>query len=245
MSILDYQHLRRQMRAQTYRGADPFPHIVIDNFLAVEAVRAIAANFPGQAVKSRLGLADRSVSMEDGFRAQAGKRWISREIMVPLIVRRLYWELNAGSFIRMLEQMSGIENLLPDPFLLGGGIHHTGPGGFLRVHADFNRHPKLKLDRRLNLLIYFNEDWLPEYGGNLELWNPDLTECVQDIEPCAGRCVIFSTTSTSWHGHPRPLACPPGRTRRSINLYYYSNGRPAHENSASHGTLWQKLPGEG
>ena len=121
-------------------------------------------------------------------------------------------------------------------------MHSTKTGGYLKVHADFNKHPTLALDRRLNLLIYLNEDWLPEYGGDLELWTTDMGPCVEKIAPVAGRCVIFRTSSTSFHGHPHPLACPPDRTRRSIALYYYSNGRPQEEGSEEHGTLWQSTP---
>ena len=89
-------------------------------------------------------------------------------------------------------------------------MHQTEAGGFLRVHADFNRHPNFGLDRRMNLLIYFNEDWPEEWGGDLELWAEDMSSCRQKISPLAGRCVIFNTTSTSFHGHPHPLMCPEG-----------------------------------
>jgi hypothetical protein len=40
---------------------------------------------------------------------------------------------------------------------------------------------------------------------------------------------MFSTTDYSYHGHPDPLSCPPDRSRRSLALYYYTNGRPAEE----------------
>jgi len=244
MSLLDYDYLGPLMEgAQTrYQEADPYPHIVIDNFLRPEMVAALLPPFPQAVVKP--GQEDRSADTDDGVPAQFRKRWVSRENAVNLAIRRIYWELNSGSFIRLLEAMTGIKNLLPDPYLQGGGVHQTLPGGFLRVHADFNKHRELGLDRRLNLLIYFNPGWLEEYGGNLELWSADMRECRQTIAPLAGRCVIFSTTSTSFHGHPHPLACPEGETRKSLALYYYTNGRPLAEEAAPHDTLWQKLPGE-
>jgi hypothetical protein len=240
--MLDYQRLARDMDPELYQQAEPFPHIVLDDFLAPDCVRALLPHFPEPRVRS--GQEDRSADTGDGKPAQFRKRWVSREQAVHLSIRRVYWELNAAPFISLLEKMTGIDDLLPDPFLLGGGIHQTESGGFLRVHADFNRHPKLNLDRRLNLLIYFNPDWPAGYGGNLELWSEDLTRCVQSIAPLAGRCVIFSTTSSSWHGHPEPLACPEGLTRKSLALYYYTRGRPAHEHSEGHDTLWQQLPHE-
>jgi Rps23 Pro-64 3,4-dihydroxylase Tpa1-like proline 4-hydroxylase len=141
--------------------------------------------------------------------------------------------------------LTGIEGLLPDPHMQGGGIHQIHRGGFLRVHADFNKHPKFGLDRRLNLLLYLNKDWQEEYGGEIELWSRDMARCERRILPTARRCLIFSTLSDSYHGHPHPLTCPEGMTRKSIAMYYYTNGRPAEEQRPQHGTLWQKLPQEG
>jgi len=64
-------------------------------------------------------------------------------------------------------QLTGIDALVPDPHFEGGGLHQIEPGGHLKVHADFNRHPRTGLARRLNALIYLNRDWKPEYGGAL------------------------------------------------------------------------------
>jgi Rps23 Pro-64 3,4-dihydroxylase Tpa1-like proline 4-hydroxylase len=150
--------------------------------------------------------------------------------------------LNSNPFVGFLEKITAITGLLADPHLQGGGVHNTRPGGYLKVHADFNKHPRYGLDRRLNLLIYLNEDWQPEYGGDLELWSPDMQSCIHSIAPIAGRCVIFRTSSNSYHGHPHPLTCPPDRSRRSVALYYYSNGRPDEDGSREHGTLWQETP---
>jgi Rps23 Pro-64 3,4-dihydroxylase Tpa1-like proline 4-hydroxylase len=242
--MLDYAHLRTQMldRAEQYRTAEPFPHIVIDDFLSREVVQALIPRFPPPKIKP--GQEDRSADMSDGAPAQYRKRWVSREQGVDIAFRRLYWELNSGPFIELLESMTGIECLLPDPHMLGGGVHQTEAGGFLRVHADFNRHPHFGLDRRLNLLIYFNENWPETWGGDLELWSEDMSGREASIRPLAGRCVIFSTTSTSFHGHPAPLACPEGVERKSVALYYYTNHGAQEEQRPGHDTLWQKLPGE-
>ena len=56
--------------------------------------------------------------------------------------------------------------------------------------------------------------------------------------------LLFNTTSTSFHGHPDPLQCPAERSRKSIALYYYSNGRDDGQTARGHHTLWQVLPGE-
>ena len=146
----------------------------------------------------------------------------------------------------LLQELTGIEEaIIPDPHFEGGGLHQITPGGYLKVHVDFNRHSRLNLDRRINLLIYLNKDWQEEYGGNLELWDRNVSTCHRKILPIFNRCVIFNTNDFSYHGHPDPLTCPEGRTRKSLALYYYSNGRPASDLSGrAHSTVFRARPGE-
>ena len=236
-NLIDYERLEQIVAGQAaqYRGASPFPHIVIDDLLQPEVVDYLASLFPPIAQKSEQGAAS-YLELEDGSRAQEGKHWISRELAVDPAFRRLYWELNSGPFVRFLQRLTGLGRLLPDPYLLGAGLHQTQKGGFLKVHADFSRHPDLQLQRKLNVLIYFNQDWQDEYGGELELWSEDMGQCEQRVVPAGGRCVIFNTTSTSFHGHPQPLTCPPQVTRKSVALYYYRN----EAELVDHQTLWQQ-----
>ncbi|HMJ06001.1 MAG TPA: 2OG-Fe(II) oxygenase, partial [Chthoniobacterales bacterium] len=104
----------------------------------------------------------------------------------------------------------------------GGGLHETLRGGHLGVHADFNVHGRLRVERKLNLLIYLNQDWEDDYGGQLELWDRRMKGCAVRVKPVFGRAVIFNTALDSFHGHPDPLNCPSDRSRRSIATYYYS-----------------------
>ncbi len=219
--LLDYARLEPLMLggAAAYRAAEPFPHIVVDEFLPPETVAALLPHFPPPA---RRGAAR-------GWPARLRGRRALREDGAGVALSRLCWELSSLRFVSLLEAMTGIEHLLPDPHLLGGGVQQAPPGGFLRVHADFGQHPETRLDCRLNLLVYFNPGWRERWGGHLELWDRDVGEAVRRIAPLAGRCVIFNTTSVSFHGQPRPLACPEGVTRKSVALHYYSNGRPASE----------------
>jgi hypothetical protein len=95
-------------------------------------------------------------------------------------------------------------------------------GGHLSIHADFNLHPILRLERRINVLIYLNKDWLPEYGGQFEFWDTEMKERKLTVDPLFNRCVIFNTTSNSYHGNPNPVNHPGGKSRMSIALYYYT-----------------------
>jgi Rps23 Pro-64 3,4-dihydroxylase Tpa1-like proline 4-hydroxylase len=230
---IQLKKLARQHR-EDYPQMKPFPHVVIDNLLPEEVLRDVLEEFPRY----------NQINWDNYEGAGEKKLATSVEAQMGTTTRLLLYHFNSSHFIRFLEELTGVEGLIPDPYLLGGGLHQIRRGGFLKVHADFNRHPTLRLDRRLNLLLYLNEDWKEEYGGHLELWNRDMTRCEEKILPIVNRCVIFSTTDFSFHGHPDVLTCPEAKTRNSIALYYYSNGRPEEEVSSTHSTLWQQRPGE-
>jgi Rps23 Pro-64 3,4-dihydroxylase Tpa1-like proline 4-hydroxylase len=153
--------------------------------------------------------------------------------------RLLLYHLNSITFLDFLSKATGIENLISDPCFEGGGLHQIPRGGKLGVHADFNKHRRFGLDRRLNAILYLNKDWHEEYGGHLELWNRDVTRCEAKILPLFNRLAVFGTTDFTFHGHPDPLQCPEGMTRKSLALYYFTNGRPAEEVTGEHSTLFK------
>ncbi len=222
-----------ETRAEEYQSVEPFPHIVIDDFLPPAPLAEALRLFP----------APRALRWLDYDEATERKLAFPVAEALPRPMREVLHFLNTAPVLRFLETLTGITGLIPDPYFKGGGLHQIEPGGFLDVHADFNWYEKLKLDRRLNLLLYLNQDWQEEFGGHLELWDREMKACVKRVLPVFNRCVIFSTTSTSYHGHPLPLTCPKGRTRQSIATYYYTNGRPAEEEQGSHSTLFQARPG--
>ena len=219
---------------EQYVNADPFPHIVIDNFLPPEVLTPVLKEFSVERSKEWINFHNaREIKLANN----------QDEIMGPHI-RHLLAQFNSGLACQFIEELTGIKGIIPDPYFWGGGQHQINPGGFLKIHADFNKHPKLGVHRRINLLIYLNEDWEESYGGHLELWDRDMKGCVQRILPVFNRCAVFSTTSTSWHGHPEPLTCPEGRSRKSLALYYYTHERPEDEVTSAHSTLFRERPGE-
>jgi hypothetical protein len=194
-----------------YRAADPFPHVALDDFLDPEVLRRVVAEFPDSAGHTCF------------FRDQERLKFQYRPDQCPgAATRTLFGELNSRAFLSFLSEMTGIEGLISDPYFSGAGLHETKRGGHLGIHADFPRHSQMKLDRRLNLLIYLNDDWRPEYGGALELWDREMKSMRHSIAPSFGRAVVFNTDRDTFHGHPDPLACPEGRSRRSIATYYYT-----------------------
>jgi Rps23 Pro-64 3,4-dihydroxylase Tpa1-like proline 4-hydroxylase len=229
------EHLRRsaEMHGRGYASALPFPHAVIDDFVPEEILALVLAEFPSPTQMKWITFDDmeeRKLAFQDAA-------------SLPSAVRALLLFLNSTPVLRFLEELTGIRRLIPDPYFIGGGLHQIVPGGFLGIHADFNRHEEFGLDRRINLLLYLNRDWKDEYGGHLQLWDAKTNSCVKRVLPTFNRCVVFSTTDDALHGHPEPLRCPPGCSRKSIATYYYTNGRPAAELTAKHSTLFRSVPG--
>jgi len=212
-----------------YTNADPFAHIVLDDLFDAADLDIVLRDFPSPADMQWMRF-DNPLEKKLGYFHERSK--------ITPAVRDFLNAMNSFEMLLWLEALTGIEGLIPDPYFGGGGLHQIEPGGFLKVHADFNVHPKLKLDRRLNMLVYLNKDWREEYGGHLELWDRQGKRPVKKILPLFNRTVIFSTTDTSFHGHPHPLTCPPGVTRKSVSLYYYTAGRPEDERSSPHDTIF-------
>lgn len=240
--LLNYKDIRARFTAShdEYVSGVPFPHAVIEDFIPGRLTNSIVGDFP--APSADINWRQLLAKDEEGEKVQYNKQGMPRLFKLSPIIRQLIWELNSSTFIRALEALTGIQNLLPDPSLRGGGLHQILPGGLLGVHADFTHHVDYDLERRVNVLLYLNKDWQDEYEGHLELWNSDATQCIKRIRPSAGRCVIFNTDAGSFHGHPRPLQCPEGVTRKSIAIYYYTLGRDGAEVEPTARTDWQALP---
>ena len=198
---------------QEYQRAVPFPHCVLHDLFPAECLRMMVEEFPSPACAGwKRFKTDHDVKLAtDGY------------ANLPSCAEKFVSMMHCGSVVDKLEKLTGISGLVGDPHIFGGGLHCIERGGFLKVHADFTTHPHLKLARRLNLIVYLNEGWQEEWGGHLELWSEKT--CVRKIAPLFNRTVIFSTSDTSYHGHPHPLLCPEGVTRKSLALYYYSKNR--------------------
>jgi len=227
---LNIDELKTKMngKAEIYAKGDPFPHIVIDDFFPPDLFKELCQSFPSA-----------DASFWDRYDYQYQTKMACNQVHeLPEPIRGTLHLLNSGGFLRQLEELTGEKGLVSDPYYVGGGIHQIQRGGKLAVHADFNQPPHLKLYRRLNLLVYLNPEWEDAYGGKFELWNDKATECRSSVAPIGNRCVIFTTTSTSFHGHPIPLSCPENMARRSLAIYYYLLDKPKE----SHGvvTRWHK-----
>lgn len=196
-----------------YRTAYPFPFTAIDDFLEMGAATEAMGSFP------RI--------RNDGWihyvHVNEKKHGLNKMDLLPPHLRAVIEELNTDRFVHWLEKLTGIEGLRADDMLEGGGLHQSQRGGFLNIHADFTVHPhKRNWKRRVNVLVYLNAGWQPEWGGDLELWERDMSACSRKVAPLFNRCVVFNTDEDSYHGLPDPIMCPEDVTRKSIALYYFT-----------------------
>lgn len=219
---------------EEFAKAEPFPHVVIDDFLPPAALEPVLEEFPEPS----------GATWQEFDSAREIKLALSDTELMGPATRNLLHEFNSQVFVDFLESLTGIAGLIPDPHFDGGGLHQSRSGGYLKVHADFNKTRRLNLDRRLNGILYLNKNWSPEWGGDLELWDRDMVTCVKRVPPVFNRFLIFATTDDANHGLPDPITCPPDRARRSMALYYYTNGRPEEEFTGEHSTLFRQRPGE-
>ena len=225
-----------EINKQKYLNNVPFPHIVIDNFFKDTILNTILNEFPNNLD---------NVGYEFKTKVEQKKFTLNKSNLLSENTNNFINFLNSQIFLEFLQELTSInEKLQADPYLEGGGLHELRNNGFLNIHADFNKHPTLDLDRRLNVLIYLNKNWKESYGGNLELWNKAMDKCEKKIIPMFNRMVVFSTTDFSYHGNPDKINCPIGDTRKSIAMYYYSNGRPSNEKKlGNHSTIFRKRAG--
>ena len=196
-----------------FRDNKPFPHLHFKEFLEPALAEELAREFPG------LGT-DAWTSYKHQNENKLG---LTKRSLFPPQLGEVVDELNSPDFVHWLSQVTGIPGLLADDSLEGGGLHQSAPGGFLNIHTDFSMHHYHKnWRRRVNLILYLNPNWREEWGGAIELWDRDVQHCVAKVAPFLNDALIFETNDISYHGFPEPLRCPPGESRKSVALYYYT-----------------------
>jgi len=234
--VFDYARWSEDLfgMALQYGANQPFRHIHLQNFLEPEAAQAAMREFPEPASDAWIQYKHHNEN----------KMGLPKRELFPPRTGEVVDELNSPAFVAWLRALTGIEGLVADETLEGGGLHQSGRGGFLNVHADFTMHHHRKnWRRRINVIVYLNEGWREEWGGAIELWDREMKRCVVRVPPLLNHALIFNTDEHSFHGFPDRLACPEGVSRKSLALYYYT----AERGGAAHGksTNYRARPGDG
>lgn len=220
----------------TFQTAEPFPHIVIDNFLDKEDVISLYNEVP--AVDSGVWFQYNN-QIENKYLCNHWDRF-------PKSTYQFFTQVTSPEFTQKLSELTGIFPLVADIGLHGGGWHVHTRGGLLNVHKDYSIHPKLKLERALNLIVYLTPDWQPSWGGGLGLWtekDEQPHELIHNVDCLFNRAVLFDTRKNSWHGLPDPIVCPENIRRTSLAVYYLTT--PAESTDPRERALfapssWQK-----
>ena len=205
---------------EVFATNSPFPHVVVDNLFPPQLISDLVSEFPTPSDQSW----DRSVV--EGIQVKLRSNWTTEDDISPITAEVVNF-FNSGSFMKSLSTITGVQKLISDPYFTGGGRNCILPGGVLDVHADGNWHDAMGVHRRLNAILYLNENWKEEWGGNLELWDKDHTKLEVSVEPLFNRAVIFTISEDSLHGHPVPLSTPENVSRNSIALYYFTEVNPS------------------
>ncbi|PXV54692.1 Proline 4-hydroxylase (includes Rps23 Pro-64 3,4-dihydroxylase Tpa1), contains SM-20 domain [Dyella jiangningensis] len=230
-SLVNSDVLAREHDWQTrFASAQPFRHVIIDDFLVPEVADALLASFPSFESGNFIG--------DDG--RPGGKSTVDRVRGLGEVYRQLDDVIKTREFLDFVGRITGIEQLIYDPFYLGGGTHENRHGQGLQAHIDFNYHPSERWHRRLNLIVYLNHEWDPAWGGMFDLYRDPYADASPQVRvpPLFNRCVIFETNEKSWHGFD-PIDQPEDKrhlSRKSVALYFYSAERPEQETAGRHTT---------
>lgn len=234
MDVINIQHLRDQKNIikEDFNSNKPFRYTIIENFLHEGLAGTISEEFPD---------VDRS-SWIDASGLHTKKKWTQPSVEGSSAYQ-FYEEVNGREFLSWLSDIVDMPDLLADPDLQGAGLHQTLPEGYLDVHVDFNKHNRLNLDRRLNLIVYLTRNHNINGEGFLELWDMDNKKCIESVAPAFNRCVLFETNEISYHGHPKPWKNEFGETRKSLSVYYYTDGRDDIQAAPIHSTIYVNTEG--
>ncbi|TCK75797.1 2OG-Fe(II) oxygenase [Acidipila rosea] len=233
MELVSY--LRDQVRlpessevlAARYKSAAPYPHLILDEVFPEELLRSLT---------EEMTLSD-SKNWIHHDTERINKYGSKSAIGLGETGFTLLSYLHSANFLYILSEVTGIWNLLPDPYLHGAGYSIIPPGGKFDVHADRNYDPQTSLTRRLAMIIYLNRDWRPEYGGQLELWDKSASQCVAKVEPIFNRLILMEIEDGNYHGIPKVVA-PEGRSRHSFMVYYNTAGAPVGKEGGVHGSIY-------
>lgn len=203
-----------ELSAQAYRTATPFNHAVIDKFFESDTAEGLESEFPSYG----------SEKWHVYSNAIEEKKTANVWNYFPGLTYKVFSYLCSSEFTAALSKFCGVR-LYPDIGLHGGGWHIHSHGGNLNPHLDYSLHPKLGLQRKINIIVYLSSGLRSEHGGQLGLWDHDPEKhlpgkLVREVEPIFNRAIIFDTTQNSWHGMSRPLVVPEGIYRKSLAIYY-------------------------
>ena len=194
----------------------PYPHLVLDNFIDEETV-------------CRLKSECDSLQWTRKFTRNGSKMLERQDLSECDAAMQVYQQFSSKEFLTWLGTVTGHDDLIPDPYMIGAGYMRCARGDSLKLHTDFNYNDKLGLYRMLSLNIYLNNGWMEEWNGDLQFWDFERKKCVSRYFPLGGRAIIWRYHKYGFHGHPNPLQCPEDVYRDGLRIFYYVSGNAPYK----------------
>lgn len=191
----------------------PIKHIIINNFLNDTAYELIKQEYPEN-------INTDWYKYENPLEIKFTNNNINK---YPNNIKNLFYSLSNEKIINKIGKIFNIDNLEYDPYCHGSGLHLMSTNSKLNMHLDYEKHPLINKQRRLNIIIYINDNWKEEWNGATELWDENMEKCIIKSYPKKNTAIIFVTTENSWHGVPDKILCPPNINRKTIAFYYISD----------------------
>ena len=191
---------------------NPIPYILIDNFLKDDMYQSINKEYPNKLDESWW-------KYENPLEVKYANDKIHE---YSKNTQNLFYALSHQEFINKIGNIFNIHNLEYDPHCHGGGLHMMPKYGRLNMHLDYEIHPITNKKRRLNIILYMNDEWDKSWNGDTQLWDETMSKCMVKSYPKRNKALIFVTNDDSWHGIPNKIMCPENIFRKTIAFYYVS-----------------------
>jgi len=208
-------------------GTPPYPMITLDNFLPDNT--ALALEQEADTIPEKYW---------SEFTRKGGYMQECADMTEAPLAQELVNQIHSQQGMKWLSNITGIKDLIPDPYLIGAGYSKSCRGDKLGIHTDFNWNDQIKVHRMLSMIVYLNSDWKEEYGGHLEFRDFDNKQTIQSVAPLFNRAVIWRYHKRGFHGYPEPLNCPTGMSRKTFRLFFYVSDAVYKEDDRPHRSLY-------
>ncbi len=208
MINFDYLEKNKEDLKLKYLSAKPFPHLHIANICDSKKLNEMYLMIPDLDNKSR------------DYMFAGNKFEKSNYQTLGYLFSELQNDLRSKRMNNFLSYLTG-KNTFVDPKNHGGGLHQGKKNSFLDMHLDYNYHPlNQNWWREMNLLLYLNKDWKPEYKGHLKL--RDLrTDETDELDVDFNTLIIQQCGDYTLHGYDI-TNFPEGNFRTSIATYAFT-----------------------
>lgn len=196
----------------------PYPHCIIDNFLADDEFASLRSSLRRQQ--------EISVKYQASFDTDLEKKQISDVKSLQVFIRN-FIDFMASAELKII--FSNFVGLDPSQITSLGATqdfsgyspyHITQESGMLGSHVDHSHVSRGQLVHVANAIFYASEDWQPGWGGETILFSDYGLNPLVSVAPVPNRMLLFIHSQSSFHGVSR-YKSPKGLNRETFYHDYY------------------------